>query len=92
MVSLYAAEKRKGDACFLAERQTIRVWLEQLHRMDANSEEMTLRNDYMWFLLLMLQNKKLSAPFDHMPPRELRPIRDIVVSSFSNRKIKIGII
>lgn len=48
--------------------------------MDANSEEMTLRNDYMWFLLLMLQNKKLSPPFDRMPPRELRPIRDIVVS------------
>lgn len=62
------------------ERQTIRAWLEQLHRMDANSEEMTLRNDYMWFLLLMLQNKKLSTPFDRMPPRELRPIRDIVVS------------
>lgn len=48
--------------------------------MDADSEEMTLRNDYMWFLLLMLQNKKLSAPFDKMPPSELRPIRDIVVS------------
>lgn len=48
--------------------------------MDANTDEMTLRNDYMWYLLLMLQNKKLSTPFDHEPPRELKPIRDIVVS------------
>lgn len=61
------------------ERQTIRAWLEQLHRMDADSDEMTIRNDYMWFLLLMLQNKKLRSPFSKMPPRELRPIRDVVV-------------
>lgn len=66
---------------FIIERQTLRAWLEQLHRMDGDSEEMTLRNDYMWFLLLMLQNVKVCTPFDKMPPRELKPIKDIVVSS-----------
>lgn len=65
----------------MIERQRIRTWLEYLHRMDANnSEEMAFRNDYMWLLLLMLQNKKLCSPFDEMPPIKLKPLKNVVVS------------
>ncbi|KAF5295132.1 hypothetical protein FQA39_LY13283 [Lamprigera yunnana] len=55
-------------------RTAIRMWLDKLHEMDNTPEEMTIRNDYMWFLLLMLQSKKVTDPFNNAPPHELSPL------------------
>ncbi|KAK4882892.1 hypothetical protein RN001_006211 [Aquatica leii] len=59
-------------------RSPIRMWLDKLHEMDSSPEEMGIRNDYMWFLLLMLQSKKVSEPFSNAPPHELQPLRTIL--------------
>lgn len=61
------------------EKGIIRVWLDKLHDIDGSPEEMNNRNEYMWFLLLMLQNKKITIPFNKMPPtHSLRPLREIL--------------
>nr|CAI5851719.1 unnamed protein product [Callosobruchus analis] len=36
------------------------------------------KNEYVWFILLMLQCKKVREPFNGAPPPELEPLRDIV--------------
>ncbi|KAB0802060.1 hypothetical protein PPYR_04246 [Photinus pyralis] len=59
-------------------RTPIRHWLDKLHDMDKTMEEMAVRNDYMWFLLLMLQSKKVTEPFSNIPPPELKPLRKIL--------------
>ncbi|KAI4457433.1 hypothetical protein MML48_7g00003693 [Holotrichia oblita] len=61
------------------ERDTVRVWFNKLHVMDRSAEDMKRRNEYMWFLLLMLQNKRLQPPFNKGPPGgELRPLNEIL--------------
>ncbi|CAH1996800.1 unnamed protein product [Acanthoscelides obtectus] len=47
---------------------------------DKNKEQKEIRNEYVWFILLMLQCKKLREPFTGVPPLELEPLRDIVSS------------
>ena len=48
--------------------------------MDNEPEEMVVRNDYMWFLLLVLQSQKITMPFDRLPPAgKLRPLQQILV-------------
>lgn len=65
------------------EKATIRAWLDKLHQMEGSPDEMNNRNEYMWFLLLMLQNKKVTVPFNRSPPTGvLRPLRDILVCFF----------
>ncbi|GJQ69490.1 hypothetical protein Trydic_g6595 [Trypoxylus dichotomus] len=61
------------------EREVVRVWLNKLHVMDRHAAEMKIRNEYMWFLLLMLQNKRLQPPFSRIPPGgELRPLNEVL--------------
>lgn len=48
--------------------------------MDGEPEDLNIRNDYMWFLLLVLQNKKVAAPFDSLPPGIIKPLREILVN------------
>ncbi|KAK9758801.1 protein of unknown function (DUF4485) [Popillia japonica] len=61
------------------DRETVRIWFNKLHVMDRSAEDMKRRNEYMWFLLLMLQNKRLQPPFNKSPPGgELRPLNEII--------------
>lgn len=48
--------------------------------MDSNLDEMTIRNDYLWFLLLAMQyDRKLVAPFDQEPPEgDIHPLPYVV--------------
>lgn len=47
--------------------------------MDKTTEEKEIRNEYMWFILLMLQCQKIRDPFSSLPPPEIGPLRDVVV-------------
>ncbi|KAK9879270.1 hypothetical protein WA026_004116 [Henosepilachna vigintioctopunctata] len=60
------------------DRKSVRLWLNKLADMDSNEEDIALRHEYMWFLLLMLETKKIREPFDAMPPKDLVPLRDAV--------------
>lgn len=63
------------------ERLVIRIWLDKLHEItEVHGNEKAIRNEYMWFLLLQLQNKHITVPFKTHPPHsELRPLQDILV-------------
>ncbi|KAL3279264.1 hypothetical protein HHI36_016776 [Cryptolaemus montrouzieri] len=60
------------------DRRSVRLWLDKLADMDNNDEEVTLRHEYMWFLLLMLETKQIREPFDRFPPKDLVPLKDAV--------------
>lgn len=66
----------------------MRAWLDKLHEMDGDPEEMNIRNDYMWFLLLVLQNKRVTVPFNALPPGEIKPLRDILVNYVYHTTLK----
>lgn len=61
------------------ERKIMRSWFYKLLTLDKNIDEKEIRNEYMWFILLMLQCQKMREPFNSMPPPEISPLRDIVV-------------
>ncbi|KAJ9595020.1 hypothetical protein L9F63_013686 [Diploptera punctata] len=63
------------------DRTRIKLWLKKLNKMEGGPEELTIRNDYMWFLVLMLQNQHITMPFDELPPAGmLRPLQRILPS------------
>lgn len=65
-----------------SERQIILLWLEKLNSMSHANELMSIRDNYLWILLLQLQNDLLFKPFDQIPPDEgeLQPITDVLVN------------
>lgn len=66
----------------IADRPNFRYWLYKLHEIDGSPEQMSIRNDYMWFMLLMLQSKRIAEPFKNEPPQgELKPLRQILVNN-----------
>ncbi|KAG5878964.1 hypothetical protein JTB14_032180 [Gonioctena quinquepunctata] len=60
------------------EQKMMRIWFNKLLEMSRNNTEKNIRNEYMWFILLMLQCQKIRDPFNAMPPTEIGPLRDIV--------------
>ncbi|XP_057666881.1 uncharacterized protein LOC130900358 [Diorhabda carinulata] len=61
-----------------SDRRVISIWLDKLYDMDKNVEEMLIRSDYMWFILLMIQGKKILNPFTKLPPTTLVPLKKFV--------------
>ncbi|XP_045461413.1 uncharacterized protein LOC123671548 [Harmonia axyridis] len=60
------------------DKQCVKNWLDRLADMDQSDDELTLRHEYMWFLLLMMETKKIREPFNVLPPKELVPLKDAV--------------
>ncbi|CAH1992945.1 unnamed protein product [Acanthoscelides obtectus] len=63
------------------ERRATLMWFEKLLTMDKSKEEKEMRNEYLWFILLMLQCQKIREPFNRPPPDEMEPLRDIVIGT-----------
>ncbi|XP_022910459.1 uncharacterized protein [Onthophagus taurus] len=63
------------------ERDLLRLWITKLHEVEETVENLRRRNEYMWFLLLMLQSKQLQMPFISAPPvGDLRDLRDLLAT------------
>ncbi|CAH1175888.1 unnamed protein product [Phaedon cochleariae] len=60
------------------ERKLIELWFDKLLEMDKTVDQMIIRSDYMWFILLMLQSKKVKEPFTRLPPSNLLPLKKFV--------------
>ncbi|KAF2881076.1 hypothetical protein ILUMI_25097 [Ignelater luminosus] len=61
------------------DRPNFRYWLYKLHEINGPPEQMSIRNDYMWFMLLMLQSKRITEPFKNEPTQgELKPLRNVL--------------
>ncbi|XP_072397724.1 uncharacterized protein [Diabrotica undecimpunctata] len=61
-----------------SERRMISIWFDKLLEMNKNMEEMLIRSDYMWFILLMMQSRKIRDPFITLPPTNLVPLKKFV--------------
>ncbi|KAJ3666325.1 hypothetical protein Zmor_001775 [Zophobas morio] len=61
-----------------ADRQHIRIWFDVLAELNENEEEMNIRNEYIWFILLMLQNNKIEDFFKELPPRKVLPLKKAI--------------
>ncbi|CAH1114253.1 unnamed protein product [Psylliodes chrysocephalus] len=62
------------------ERKILRTWFDRLLTMDKTIKEKENRNEFMWFILLMLQVRKIREPFNKVPPAEIGQLRDVVSS------------
>uniref|UniRef100_A0A4P6DAJ1 DUF4485 domain-containing protein n=1 Tax=Rhodnius prolixus TaxID=13249 RepID=A0A4P6DAJ1_RHOPR len=51
-----------------AERHTLALWMKKLTTQCDTPEEMSLRNEYVWYLLVMLQSGAIGTPFNKPPP------------------------
>lgn len=67
------------------DRQNAVRWLRFLMNAGNNIVEMRLRNDFMHYLVLNLQESHLRPPFDKPPPNidHLREIADLIVSKYN---------
>lgn len=55
------------------------MWFDALSDLDSNPEELAIRNEYIWFILLMLQSNKVEEYFKDLPPRKILPLRQALV-------------
>ncbi|XP_050312276.1 uncharacterized protein LOC126747583 [Anthonomus grandis grandis] len=60
------------------EKKPLRVWFSRLLELNKTVKEVEMRDEYMWFMLMMLQCQKIREPFNHPPPLEIEPLRDLV--------------
>ncbi|KYB29081.1 hypothetical protein TcasGA2_TC032055 [Tribolium castaneum] len=60
------------------DRQHIRIWFDVLADLDSSEQELAIRNEYIWFILLMLQNNKIEEYFKDLPPRKVLPLRKVL--------------
>ncbi|CAD7093692.1 unnamed protein product [Hermetia illucens] len=57
------------------EREMVERWMAKLETMNKNDEERRIRNDYVWFLLVQLENGAVTLPFVQPPPEgRLAPV------------------
>ncbi|CAG2055395.1 unnamed protein product [Timema podura] len=62
-------------------RQLIQKWLDKLHELNKRYDTLNTSNDYIWFLLLVMQTNNLTEPFNKPPPDgELPPLNTIMVN------------
>ncbi|XP_018335228.1 uncharacterized protein LOC108744122 [Agrilus planipennis] len=52
----------------LADRQKVVRWMRKLSTSNRTIDEMKLRNDFMYYLVMNLQTMELSPPFNDNPP------------------------
>lgn len=62
-------------SAYLSDRQKAVRWMRKLATCNKSIEEMKLRNDFMYYLVLNVQNGELRPPFDEYPPSG--PLPDI---------------
>lgn len=55
------------------------MWFDVLSDLGSNPEELAIRNEYIWFILLMLQNNKVEDYFKDLPPGNILPLRQTLV-------------
>ncbi|KAL1490770.1 hypothetical protein ABEB36_013414 [Hypothenemus hampei] len=60
------------------EKPPLRKWFMKLLELKNTPKEIEIRNEYMWFLLMMLQCQKICEPFNRPPPCFIAPLRDLV--------------
>ncbi|XP_066138238.1 uncharacterized protein [Euwallacea fornicatus] len=60
------------------EKPPLREWFAKLVELTSTPEEIEIRNDYMWFMLMMLQCQRIREPFKRSPPKKIEPLRDLV--------------
>ncbi|CAH1114252.1 unnamed protein product [Psylliodes chrysocephalus] len=61
-----------------SDRRLISIWFDKLLEMNKSVEEMIIRSDYMWFILLMMQSRKIREPFTRLPPTNMQPLKKFV--------------
>ncbi|CAG9859300.1 unnamed protein product [Phyllotreta striolata] len=61
-----------------SDRGLISIWFDKLMDMDKSVEEIIIRSDYMWFILLMMQSKRIREPFNRLPPTNVQPLKKFV--------------
>ncbi|CAH0553115.1 unnamed protein product [Brassicogethes aeneus] len=66
------------------ERNMLQLWIDKLTETNSSLEKIVIRNDYMWFILLMLQKKKIRKPFNQLPPSEILPLNEVIVPTGIN--------
>lgn len=66
-----------------SERKILQAWVDKLVNMNKSLDEMMIRNNYMWFLLIMLKTRKARTPFNKLPPQKLGIFSEIIVSSIN---------
>ncbi|XP_015179315.1 PREDICTED: uncharacterized protein LOC107067905 [Polistes dominula] len=83
--NLYLAKRLVIDMKKVRDRQNAVKWLRFLMNNTSNDiVEIKLRNDFMHYLVLNLQEGQLGSPFDKPPPivASLMEIADFIVSKF----------
>ncbi|XP_066256903.1 uncharacterized protein [Euwallacea similis] len=60
------------------EKVPLREWFAKLLQLTRTPEETEIRNEYMWFMLMMLQCQRIREPFKRSPPKNIAPLRDLV--------------
>uniref|UniRef100_A0A6P7GG55 Uncharacterized protein LOC114342089 isoform X1 n=1 Tax=Diabrotica virgifera virgifera TaxID=50390 RepID=A0A6P7GG55_DIAVI len=60
------------------ERKMMRCWFDKMLELDKTEKQKEIRNEYMWFMLLMLQVRKVREPFNKVPPNVIGDLRDLV--------------
>lgn len=54
--------------CEILDRQKVIRWMRKLSTCNRTINEMKLRNDFMYYLVLNVQNAELRPPFTDYPP------------------------
>ncbi|ENN83007.1 uncharacterized protein LOC125503131 [Dendroctonus ponderosae] len=60
------------------EKPPLRAWFDKLLTLSSTPKEVEMRDEFMWFMLMMLQCQKIRKPFNKPPPEQLEPLRDLV--------------
>ncbi|KAF7285166.1 hypothetical protein GWI33_011705 [Rhynchophorus ferrugineus] len=60
------------------EKSPLRSWFRKLGQLTESEKDTKMRDEYMWFILMMLQCQKIREPFNKNPPPEIEPLRDLV--------------
>ncbi|XP_065161314.1 uncharacterized protein [Atheta coriaria] len=66
--NLFLAKRMMDNLQTNAERQRVIRWMRKLIACRRSVEEMKLRNDFMYYLVLNVQNRDLRPPFHESPP------------------------
>ncbi|XP_012262264.1 uncharacterized protein LOC105689668 [Athalia rosae] len=66
--NLFLAKRLIADMRHMRDRQRVIKWLRYLMSSNKSIQEMQLRNDFMYYLVLHLQEGTLRPPFDAEPP------------------------
>lgn len=66
--NIFLAEQYLSNLHSMSDRQKASKWIRKLLNSAHTVAEMKLRNDFMYYLVINLQNGELQAPFTSPPP------------------------